>query len=87
MLLSDALAASAALTAASLACLAIAWRGSDVAAAIGAHALGAVVALGVMGKARIDDNPGSYRELARAMVPYLAPGCRLALISPFRFNF
>jgi 4-amino-4-deoxy-L-arabinose transferase-like glycosyltransferase len=78
-LLADALAASAALTAASLACLAIAWRGSNVAAAIGAHALGAVVALGIMGKARIDAQPlGSYRELARAMVPYLAPGCRLA---------
>ena len=78
-LLADALAAAAALTAASLACLAIAWRGSHVTAAIGALALGTVVALGVMGKARMDAQPlGSYRELARAIVPYLAPGCRLA---------
>jgi 4-amino-4-deoxy-L-arabinose transferase-like glycosyltransferase len=79
LLLTDALAAMAALTAASLACLAIAWRGSYVTAAIGALALGAVVALGVMGKARMDAEPlGSYRELAHAIVPYLAPGCRLA---------
>ncbi len=79
LLLTDALAAMAALTAASLACLAIAWRGSNVTAAIGALALGAVVALGVMGKARMDAEPlGSYRELAHAIVPYLAPGCRLA---------
>ena len=78
-LLADALAATAALTAASLACLAIAWRGSNVTAAVGALALGVVVALGVMGKARMDAQPlGSYRELARAIVPYLAPGCRLA---------
>jgi 4-amino-4-deoxy-L-arabinose transferase-like glycosyltransferase len=78
-LLADALAATAALTAASLACLAIAWRGSNVTAAIGTLALGAVVALGVMGKARMDAQPlGSYRGLARAIVPYLAPGCRLA---------
>jgi 4-amino-4-deoxy-L-arabinose transferase-like glycosyltransferase len=78
-LLADALAATAALTAASLACLAIAWRGSNVTAAIGALALGAVVALGMIGKARMDAQPlGSYRELARAIVPYLAPGCRLA---------
>jgi 4-amino-4-deoxy-L-arabinose transferase-like glycosyltransferase len=79
VLLTDALAAMAALTAASLVCLAIAWRGSYVTAAIGALALGAVVALGVMGKARMDAEPlGSYRELAHAIVPYLAPGCRLA---------
>lgn len=78
-LLADALAATAALTAASLACVAIAWRGNNVTAAIGALALGAVVALGVMGKARMDAQPlGSYRELAHAIVPYLAPGCRLA---------
>ena len=38
-----------------------------------------MVALGVMGKARMDAQPlGSYRELARAIEPYLAPGCRLA---------
>jgi len=79
VLLTDALAAMAALTAASLACLALAWRGSTVTAAIGALALGAVVALGVMGKARMDAEPlGSYRELAHAIVPYLAPGCHLA---------
>jgi 4-amino-4-deoxy-L-arabinose transferase-like glycosyltransferase len=78
-LLADALAATAALTAASLACLAIAWRGRHVTAAVVGLALGTVVALGVMGKARMDAQPlGSYRELARAIVPYLAPGCRLA---------
>jgi hypothetical protein len=78
-LLADALAASAALTAASFACLAIAWRGCHAATAAGALALGVVVALGVMGKARMDAQPlGSYRKLALAIVPYLAPGCRLA---------
>ena len=78
-LLADALAAMAALTAASLACLAIAWRGRNAAAAAGALALGVVMALGVMVKARMDAGPlGSYRELARAIVPYLDPGCRLA---------
>ncbi len=78
-LLADALAGSAALTAGSLAGLAIAWRGRNVTAAIGTLALGAVVALGMMGKARMDAQPlRSYRELARAIVPYLAPGCRLA---------
>jgi 4-amino-4-deoxy-L-arabinose transferase-like glycosyltransferase len=78
-LLIDALAASAALTAASVACLAIAWRGSNLRAAIGSLALGALVALSVMGKARMDAEPlRSYRQLARAIVPYLAPGCRLA---------
>jgi 4-amino-4-deoxy-L-arabinose transferase-like glycosyltransferase len=79
-LLADALAAMAALTAASFASLAIAWRGRNAAgAAAGALALGVVVALGVMVKARMDAKPlGSYRELAREIVPYLGPGCRLA---------
>jgi 4-amino-4-deoxy-L-arabinose transferase-like glycosyltransferase len=78
-LLADALAAIAALTAASLVCLAIAWRGRNAAAAAGALALGVVVALGVMGKARMDAQPlGSYRELARSIVPYLGSGCRLS---------
>jgi len=79
MLLADALAAMAMLTAASLACLAIVWRGRCVAAATGALALGVVMALGVMVKTRTDAQPlGSYRELARAIAPYLRPGCRLA---------
>jgi len=78
-LLADAFAAMAALTAASFVSLAIAWRGRNVAAAAGALALGVVVALGVMVKVRVDAQPlGSYRELARAMAPYLSPGCRLA---------
>jgi len=78
-LLADAFAATAALTAASLVCLAIAWRGHHAPAAAGALTLGVVMALGVMVKARIDAQPlGSYRELARAIVPYLGPGCRLA---------
>jgi 4-amino-4-deoxy-L-arabinose transferase-like glycosyltransferase len=78
-LLADALAATGALTVASVAGLAIAWRGRNAAAAAGALALGVVVALGVMGKARMDAQPlGSYRELARSIVPYLGPGCRLS---------
>ena len=78
-LLADALAAIAALTAASLVCLGIAWHGRNAAPAVGALALGVVVALGVMGKARMDAQPlGSYRELAHSIVPYLAPGCRLS---------
>ena len=75
----DAFAAMAALTAGSLVCLAVAWRGRNVAIAISALALGVVVALGVMAKARMDAQPlGSYRELARAITPYLGPGCRMA---------
>ncbi len=78
-LLADALAAMALLTAASFACLTIAWRGRSRAAAAGALALGVVMALGVMVKARMDAQPlGSYRKLAREIVPYLGPGCRLA---------
>jgi len=78
-LLADALAAIGALTAASLVCLAIVWRGRNAAAAAGALALGVVMALGVMGKARMDAQPlGSYRELARSIEPYLEPGCRLS---------
>jgi 4-amino-4-deoxy-L-arabinose transferase-like glycosyltransferase len=78
-LLADALAAMAALTAASFAGLAIAWRGRRATTAAGALTLGVMVALGVMVKARTDARPlGSYRELARQIVPYLGPGCRLA---------
>jgi 4-amino-4-deoxy-L-arabinose transferase-like glycosyltransferase len=78
-LLADAFAAIGALTAASLVCLAIVWRGRNAAAAAGALALGVVMALGVMGKARMDAQPlGSYRELARSIEPYLGPGCRLS---------
>jgi hypothetical protein len=75
----DALAAMAALTAGSLVCLAVAWRGRNIVIATIALALGVVVALGVMAKARMDAQPlGSYRELARAITPYLGPGCRMA---------
>jgi 4-amino-4-deoxy-L-arabinose transferase-like glycosyltransferase len=78
-LLADALAATGALTAASLISLAIASRSRNAAAAAGVLALGVVVALGVMGKARVDAQPlGSYRELARSVAPYLGPGCRLS---------
>ncbi len=78
-LLADALAGIGALTAASLVCLAIVWRGRNAAAAAGALALGVVMALGVMSKARMDAQPlGSYRELARSIEPYLEPGCRLS---------
>jgi len=78
-LLTDAFAAMAVLTAASLVCLAIAWRGRHAPAAVGALALGVALALGMMVKARMDAQPlGSYRELARAIIPYLGPECRLA---------
>lgn len=78
-LLADAFAAMAALTVASLVCLAIAWRGRHAPAAAGALALGVAMALGMMVKARLDAQPlGSYRELARAIIPYLGPECRLA---------
>ncbi len=79
MLLADALAAGAALTVASAICLAMAWRARGAAAAAGVLALGVVVALGVMDKARMDVQPlGSYRQLARTIVPYLGPACRLS---------
>jgi hypothetical protein len=75
----DALAAMAALTAGSLVCLAVVWRGRNVAIATSALTLGVVVGLGVMAKARMDARPlGSYRELARAITPYLGRECRLA---------
>jgi 4-amino-4-deoxy-L-arabinose transferase-like glycosyltransferase len=78
-LLADAFGAMAALTTASFAGLAIAWRGRRAAAPAGVLTLGVLVALGVMVKARVDARPlGSYRELARQIVPYLGPGCRLA---------
>jgi 4-amino-4-deoxy-L-arabinose transferase-like glycosyltransferase len=78
-LFADAFGAMAALTVSSLVCLAIAWRGRHVAAAAGALALGVAIALGIMVKARLDAQPlGSYRELARAITPYLSPECRLA---------
>ena len=79
VLADDALAAMAALTTGSLVCLALAWRGRNVPIAAGALTLGVVVALGAMGKARMDAQPlGSYRELARAITPYLGSGCRMA---------
>jgi 4-amino-4-deoxy-L-arabinose transferase-like glycosyltransferase len=79
VLADDALAAVAALTTGSLVCLALAWRGRNVAIAACALTLGVVVALGAMGKARMDAQPlGSYRELARAITPYLGSGCRMA---------
>jgi 4-amino-4-deoxy-L-arabinose transferase-like glycosyltransferase len=79
LLLGDALAATAALTVSSLVCLVIAWSGRHAAAAVGALALGVFIGLGMIVKARMDAQPlGSYRELARAMAPYLGPGCRLA---------
>jgi 4-amino-4-deoxy-L-arabinose transferase-like glycosyltransferase len=75
----DALAAMAAITAGSVVCLAIAWRGRSIAIATSALAFGVAVALGAMGKARMDAQPlGSYRDLARAITPYLSPGCRMA---------
>jgi 4-amino-4-deoxy-L-arabinose transferase-like glycosyltransferase len=78
-LLDDTIAATVVLTAASLVCLAVAWRGRNLTTAVGALALGVVMALGVMVKARLDAEPlSSYRELARAIVPFLGPGCRLA---------
>lgn len=78
-MLVDAFAAMAALTAGSLVGAVIAWRGHNVPAAVSALALGVAVALGTMVKARMDAQPlGSYRELARAIAPYLEPGCRLA---------
>jgi 4-amino-4-deoxy-L-arabinose transferase-like glycosyltransferase len=77
-LLGDAFAGMAALTAASLVCLAVASRGR-AGAATAALALGVVMALGMIVKARMDAQPlVSYRELARAIEPYLAPECRLA---------
>ncbi|MGH7913980.1 MAG: hypothetical protein ACREPW_04945, partial [Candidatus Binataceae bacterium] len=79
ILLADALASMVALTVGSVVCLAIAWRGRRAATAVGILALGVIVALGLMVKARMDAQPlGSYRELARAIVPYLDPECRLA---------
>src|SRR5262249_30914777 len=78
-LFADAFAAMAMLTVSSLVCLAIAWRGRHAPAAVGALALGVAFALGMMVKARLDAEPlGSYRELARAIIPYLGPECRLA---------
>lgn len=78
-LLRDALVATAALSATALACLALAWRGRNAAAALGALVLGVVMALGMLVKARMDAQPiASYRELARAISPYLGAGCRLA---------
>ncbi len=79
ILLADALVAAVALTVTSLAALAIARLGRKPAAAIGALALGVLTALGLMMKARADAQPlGSYRDLARAINPYLASGCELA---------
>lgn len=75
----DGIAASVAVSAGALICLAIAWRGRNVVRAAGALVLGVVVALGFLSKARMDAQPlGSYRELARAAMPYLGPTCRLA---------
>jgi 4-amino-4-deoxy-L-arabinose transferase-like glycosyltransferase len=82
ILLADALVAIAVLTAASLVSLAIVSRGrspESPAAAVAALALGTVAALGMMVKARMEAQPlVSYRELAHAIEPYLAPECRLA---------
>ena len=79
ILLADAMVAAAALTVTSIAALAIVQRGRKPAAAIGAVALGLLIALGLMMKARADAQPlGSYRDLARAIDPYLASGCELA---------
>jgi 4-amino-4-deoxy-L-arabinose transferase-like glycosyltransferase len=78
-LFADALAATAAMAVSSLVCLAIAWRGRHAPAAVGALALGVAMALGMMTKARLDAQPlGSYRELARTIIPYLGRECRLA---------
>jgi 4-amino-4-deoxy-L-arabinose transferase-like glycosyltransferase len=79
LLLGDALAATAALTVSSLVCLVLAWSGRHAAAAVGALSLGVLIGLGMIVKARMDAQPlGSYRQLARAMAPYLSPECRLA---------
>lgn len=79
MLLADGLIAAASLTVTSFAGLGITWGGRKPAAAIGALALGVLIALGMMMKTRADAQPlGSYRDLARAINPYLESGCELA---------
>ncbi|HZO81252.1 MAG TPA: phospholipid carrier-dependent glycosyltransferase [Candidatus Binataceae bacterium] len=74
----DGCAAAAALTLGAMVCMADAWRGRHLRGALVALAVGVVVALGFLGKARIDAQPlGSYRRLAREMTSYLGTGCRL----------
>ena len=78
-LIIDGFAAISVITLASLVSLTVAWRGRNVGAAICALVFGAVIALGMLVKARVDAMPlGSYRLLARAVTPYLDQGCRLA---------
>ncbi len=78
----DAIVASGALAVASMAALAIAWLNRDattVGPIAGALAIGMMVALGAMAKAREDAEPfTSYRRLAHEVSPYLGAGCVLA---------
>lgn len=78
----DAIVAGTALALGALGALAMAWRDRDcnsvwtVAAPI---AIGAIVVLGAMAKAREDAEPlTSYRRLARVISPHLGAGCVLA---------
>lgn len=74
----DGCAAAAAITIGSWVCLAEAWHGRHLGAALGALGLGVVVALAILCKARLDGQPlGSYRRLARAVSSRLGPDCRL----------
>ena len=78
----DAIVVAAALAVAAFAAFAIAWRRKDAATVwpiAGALALGMMVALGAMAKAREDAEPfTSYRTLAYDVSPYLGAGCVLA---------
>lgn len=67
-----------------LVALLIVRRGAGPAPAIAALALGTVVALGGAIRARADAGPWyTYRGLARAIKPYLDPGCVLASYGHF----
>ncbi len=75
----DGMAAAGCLAVAAVASFAIAGRAGHVQAAVAAIAIGVAGAMGAAMKARNDAALiFSYRGLARAITPYLEPGCVLA---------